>query len=102
MKLTELDPRWAVDADIIIGDVVVHDDNRVGMGLSFKCPHCKQTRLGIFFSNPVDGKPPSDDYDVNHLWHRDGDTFENLTLSPSINASASSHWHGCITNGEIK
>lgn len=28
------------------------------------------------------------------------DDFETLTLTPSIDASASGHWHGFITNGE--
>lgn len=101
MKLTELEPRWAMDADIVIGDRVVHDEDRHGMGVTFLCPHCRSTRLGVFFRNPVDGKLPSDDYDALHLWQRTGDTFETLTLSPSVDASAHGHWHGFIKNGEI-
>lgn len=34
-------------------------------------------------------------------WHRDGNSFETLTLEPSCDFSASGHWHGRITNGEV-
>jgi len=27
---------------------------------------------------------------------------DNISVTPSIDASASGHWHGFITNGEIK
>jgi len=104
MKLLDLNPRWGVDADIVLGGVIVHDENRVGMGMTFQCPCCvgtpRATRLGIFFSNPIDGKPPSDDYDAHHLWFRTGTGFDHITLSPSVDASAHGHWHGFIKNGE--
>lgn len=35
-------------------------------------------------------------------WQRQGDTFETLTLAPSIDASRAGHWHGFIQNGEIR
>ena len=101
MKLSELNPRWAADYDILVGPVVVHDEDRKGMGITFDCPHCRTIRLGVFFSNPIDGKPHTDDVDLSHLWHRSGTSFENLTLSPSIDASLSGHWHGFIINGDI-
>mgnify|MGYP006921811288 CR=1 FL=1 len=95
MKLVELNPRWSVDADIIIGDRVVHDPERHGMGLSFDCPCCvgtsRATRLAVFFRNPIDGKVASDDY--KNLWLRTGDSFDTLTLSPSVDASGHGHWH---------
>lgn len=89
------------------------------MGLSFDCPCCRgterATRLAVFFANPVDGGPPADDAadpgwnEVDgHLrhahprWTRSGDTFETMTLSPSIDASAHGHWHGFISEGSIK
>ena len=107
MRLSDLSPRWAADYDILVGDHVVHDETRVGMAISFQCPHCVltgaayRTRLCVFFRNPVDGKPHSDDYDDKHLWLRSGETFESLTLSPSIDASGSGHWHGFITSGQM-
>lgn len=32
---------------------------------------------------------------------RTGDTFETLTLSPSVGFGSIGHWHGHIINGEI-
>jgi hypothetical protein len=43
---------------------------------------------------------PTDD--ATQLWQRAGDTFDTLTLSPSIDASKHGHWHGFIQGGEIR
>jgi hypothetical protein len=99
MKLADLNPRWAIDADIVVGGQSIHNEHREGMAISFDCPHCRETRLAVFFSNPIDGGLPSDD---GKLWERRGDDFDTLTLSLSVDASASGHWHGHITDGEIK
>lgn len=100
MKLTDLEPRWSLDADIWVHGELEHDANRKGMGLTFLCPHCRKQRLGVFFANPVDGKPPTDDAAL--LWTRSaGDDFSNLSITPSIDCSASGHWHGFITNGAV-
>jgi len=40
-----------------------------------------------------------DDYSWNF---EAGGDFNTLTVTPSIDASASGNWHGHITNGEIK
>jgi hypothetical protein len=98
-----------MDADIVIGGIKQHFENRHGMGLSFECPHCvrreaetgdkRVQRLGVWFSNPIDGLAPTDD--AHHLWNRVGETLENLTLTPSIDASADGHWHGFITGGQM-
>lgn len=101
MKLSDLNPRWAIDADIVIGGVTHHDEDRHGMAISFDCPHCGEQRLAVWFKNPIDGGPPSDDVDPQHQWQRAGTTFEDLTLTPSIDASQWGHWHGFITNGEV-
>lgn len=99
MKLTELDPHWYE-----LGDGVVH-------GLSFDCPHCPigerhKHRLGIAFHHS--GKEAIEDGVIHalspstdHIWNIAGDTFENLSMTPSIDASSFGHWHGFITNGEI-
>lgn len=100
MRLADLNPRWAIDADIVIGGVKRHYDDRHGMALSFDCPCCGTTRLAVWFANPIDGLPPTDD--ASFLWQRTCDTFEALTLSPSVDASAHGHWHGFIRNGNIE
>jgi uncharacterized protein DUF6527 len=33
-------------------------------------------------------------------WNFAGSDFDTLSVTPSIDASASGHWHGFITNGE--
>lgn len=105
MKLIDLDPRWTVEVA-----------ERQGMGITFDCPHCQGNapediaRLGVWFVNPIDGGSPASEKTreftsngvrgLMPLWTRTGDTFETLTLTPSINAEISGHWHGYITNGE--
>jgi hypothetical protein len=108
MKLTELEPRW-----YSVGD------SKGIAGISFLCPHCKKDRLGV----RIDSATPhiiqvDHDNDITtapinvQVWQIAGNTpsinddkhggFENVTLTPSVDASASGHWHGHITNGEIK
>jgi hypothetical protein len=96
MRLTDLDPGWLSTAD-----------GRNGMGVTFDCPHChalgKYQKLGVWFANPVDGGTPAEPaVEPKPRWQRAGETFETLTLTPSIDASASGHWHGWITSGDVR
>lgn len=102
-RLTELSPRWRVDTEHGL-----HPD-RQGMGINFACPvHGMPCMLGVWFANPLDGGAPAAS---QWLWTRTGDTFETLTLSPSIHAKdiielpdgkrETTHWHGHITKGEV-
>ncbi len=85
--------------------------------MSFECPCCVGSgqRLAIFFANPISGQPADvsnagfkkriearhlEDHHIGDMrWQRTGETFEALTLSPSIDCSAWGHWHGFLTNG---
>ena len=101
MRLVDLAPRW-------VGLGVSKD----AIGITFKCPHCLTQRIGVMFSVPVRrGDLPTDVHWADHpdiafltpgqkAWTREGDTFDTLTLSPSIDTSAAGHWHGFIRNGE--
>jgi len=122
MKLIDLDPRWCTAARWDTPDGTMHFEHvnnapetivRRGMGLTFNCPVHRNHRLGVMFANPIDGLPG--DATAKYRWHRDGDTFETLTLGPSIDASGNKAdvgehvgmiqtpcWHGFITNGEIR
>jgi hypothetical protein len=104
MRLTDLDPHWLTCAP-----------GRSGMGISFECPRCRDQRLGVWFKNPLDGGPPAPPEEgPKPRWVRTGDTFETLTLTPSIDASCctgcvlgpdgkpTGHWHGYITDGSIR
>lgn len=99
MRLVDLDPNWA------------HCDGRDRVGVTFLCPlhreACIYGKLGVPFSNPIDGLGPSR-WATNGGWKRDGESFETLTLSPSIkvldsiDGKIAEHWHGFITKGEVK
>lgn len=96
MKLLDLEPRWYV---------LQEGGPRVGM--TFVCPHCRVERLGVLFHHQ--GREAMED-DVIHaeggsgnIWTLIGrDDFASLSLSPSVDASKSGHWHGFITDGEIR
>ena len=104
MKLTELNPRWVIGDRYDTQDGTQHFDlsGRHGMGISFKCPVHKEHRLVVFFENPLDGLPAQ--YGKN-LWKRDGNSFDTITLTPSIDASGNvmwpDCWHGFIKHGDV-
>jgi hypothetical protein len=101
MKLTDLEPRW------------VHENVFV-----FRCPHCQKTwisckstpmSIGEQFEHfrSANLEPAGPRYAVVPMneetaWAMSGKDFETLSVTPSIDASASGHWHGFITNGEIR
>jgi Family of unknown function (DUF6527) len=72
-----------------------------GAGIAFDCPcgnHDEEHRCYVPFAIALDGSP------VGHGergWKRTGDTFETLTLTPSIQR-LDCRWHGFITNGEVR
>jgi hypothetical protein len=99
MRLVELNPRW-----------YVLEAGGPRVGLTFDCPHCRQTRLGVTFHHL--GREAIEDEYIHahhggipneHVWNLDSaEEFESLTLRPSIDASGVGHWHGFITAGEIR
>lgn len=107
MKLVDLDPHW-----IGLKGWVASDPFYVGV--SFLCPHCpvdasehgkhRRRRLAVNFWPPIDPydwlsriiKPPA----IGHTRVR-GETFDTLTLSPSIGFDNIGHWHGHIIDGKI-
>lgn len=100
MRLTDLQPHWTTFAD---------PSANIRSGITFQCPHCKTQRLGVLFANPIDpDKWLEKGITRPHAqceWHREGETFDTLTLTPSVDASridVGGHWHGFITNGEIQ
>ncbi len=100
MKLTDLNPRWLYSGLDDEGDLTA-DSRRVGV--TFDCPcGCSPDgqRVAIEFSNPIEGGAPT--RSDGHTWQRTGETFETLTLSPSILRRRACGWHGFVTNGEIR
>lgn len=76
---------------------------RHGVGVIFQCPcgnRSESHECYVPFANPLDGKGP---YEPKG-WQRTGDTFETLTLTPSIFRRTDwggCGWHGFITHGEV-
>ena len=105
MRLIELSPRWFTFQQPAPEDAGKH----WYIGLTFECPHCRKERLAIQFEPEIDEGfgwkfRHWDSYielRKQHLWHRDGETFDTLTLTPSIDGSGAGHWHGWIRNGEV-
>lgn len=110
-RLTDFNPHW-IDAP-----------GRKGIGVSLDCParHCNG-RLWVLFANPLDGGPAyADDcfslmfefYEATQdpqkegpildrpcgkvRWQRKGETFETLSLTPSVDAHQCGHF--TVTNG---
>jgi hypothetical protein len=106
MKLTDLKPRWTGYGNATESQQIIN-------GVTFLCPHCglqAGQRLGVLFHPPIDKAGWIEKgVTIFHSaveWTRTGDTFETLTLSPSINTAENkmeflNHWHGHITNGEV-
>ncbi len=114
VKLTNLNPQW------------IDHDSRHGLGVSFDCMVGKhgervcKVRNWILFANPLDGGQPwpgesrslilaavpkeEDRWSIAGCgtcrWQRTGDTFESLSMSPSVNAGACGHM--ILTDGEFR
>lgn len=96
MKLSELNPRFADSMSVPGGGWNL--SARRNIGLSFECPHCRKIRMFVHFRNPIgEGSPEPNVL----LWEREGDTFEEMTLRPSIDNSAQGHAHVSIIAGEV-
>ena len=71
-RLVDCNPRWVMD-------------NGVAVGVRFDCPEGHDNCLiGVPFTPALDGTAPSSWFSSGLQWQRTGDTFDALTLSPSI------------------
>lgn len=100
MKLTELNPHW-VGAG---GEGVTDKDGnpvpeRKGVGIEFDCPSGCNRPCFVSFTNPLDGGQAFNNGHVT--WERTGETFDTLTIRPSIQRMDGCKWHGFVTNGEV-
>ena len=107
MKLTELNPKWVT--------LSRWSDNEhpFYIGITFDCPHCIKQRLAVSFYPPVNPTHENFPFEwrkeftpFQPVWDRRGETFDTLTLTPSVDTSRpgiemEGHWHGHIKNGEI-
>lgn len=111
MKLVDLNPEFLNAGGPGIyrrneAGELVPAEPRHGVGVMFDCPCGNKDddhRCYVPFENPLDGVPYPHE-DGHARWLRGGDTFETLTLRPSIlrnPARGGCGWHGYITDGEV-
>lgn len=104
MRLADLNPIFLGNGGEGVTETATGNPmpRREGVGVDLDCPCGCAQRLFVPFNNPLDGGPPvhcrKDD-----AWQRNGDTFETLTLTPSIQRldPDGCRWHGFITDGAI-
>jgi hypothetical protein len=98
MRLLDLDPFW-IDPNVF----------------TFRCPvcrdvflSCKRVAMDVFDQQRLFIDLFGEDVgrtvvpcEKDKAWQMSSDDFATITVTPSIDASASGHWHGSITNGVI-
>ena len=96
MKLTDLSPRWIYKNKMF----------------AFICPHCRKKWLTCK-RVPMDHRQQWDIFEKEFgdtrivgckpdvAWKFTNFDFETMSIAPSLDASASGHWHGHITKGMI-
>lgn len=101
MKLIDLNPKFYGHGGEGISDAKtgkpIPRRNRVGISFDCPCGQCGE-RCYLSFENPIDGGEKIG----NVTWYRVGETFENMTLTPSIQRMGKCRWHGFLTNGEFR
>jgi hypothetical protein len=107
VKLTDLHPQFIGHGGegVFTGPNLDPVPRREGVGLICDCPCGKCDpeaggQLFIPFANPLDGGPNPE----RQGWQRTGETFETMTLSPSILRSTEKGgcgWHGWIRDGGV-
>ena len=107
MRLVDLDPHFYGSGGHGITDANGNPvPERSGIGLWCDCPCGKcGVPLAVSFENPIDGGPAPYREEGRPLWRRTGDTFETLTLTPSILRRVEKGgcgWHGFLTGGVFK
>jgi hypothetical protein len=96
MRLTDLNVRW-----------IYWSDGTGPIAIEFDCPiHKEKHKIKVDFKNPMNNAKA---VIRNNLWTREGEIFDNLSFTPSIDYTKydngvvrdSSCWHGFITKGEV-
>lgn len=125
VKLTDLEPEWvydfnqlthghkrAVDAHGVVHSAVQEEPPKEPLnieqaqGVLFLCPACFAKNGGPIGTESVlcwfrDRGVPDDALPGPGRWTASGTGFDDLSLSPSVNVDHE-HWHGFITNGEVR
>jgi len=97
MKLTGLEPAWLSPDVLVFRSPAGHGD----LITAKRVPMARDDQYALIYEkNPqyvgrtvVMTRP-------DQIWRFEGESFEDLTLYPSVDHSASGNWHGFITSGE--
>ena len=108
-RLVDLNPHWlghGGEGVLRLNAVGAYEPTprREGVGVLLDCPCGNRDeghQLYVPFENPLDGGPGI--HREGSVWQRTGDTFDALTLTPSILRMdpGGCRWHGYITDGAI-
>jgi hypothetical protein len=102
VKLSDCQPRW-------VGVVNWSSPSLFAVGLVFTCPVCRFPVL-CYFKPSLDPDNLRAKYgwpdafpapDGNLQWERTGDSFDTISLMPSINNDKAGCGHWSLTNGEL-
>lgn len=106
MRLTELEPEWVCDATPT--SYRRTESFADAQGLLFACPAHFKKNGGLVGTHMIliwfaDRGAPAECWPKARWRISGGDSFENLSVSPSIDLTRGDpdEWHGFITNGEI-
>jgi len=109
MRLVDLDPRWLMKDDKRVGFVFKSPTLGDDMWMAIYEPHPGYHELwrAINAAFP-EGKKNAKGFtrsvqtmNARQSWTVTGDTFETITVSPSLDGSPAGNWHGFIQNGNI-
>jgi hypothetical protein len=116
MKLLDLEPQFVGRYHAASGpgdrtsyDVLTSVDG--AQGILFICPKCGNHSVLCWFKNPRNAPPvPDTAFPRPGRWTFTGDTFDVISLQPSIDLSkvdaenpaspGRCYWHGYVTNGQ--
>lgn len=113
MRLTDLDPRWLKQDGRRIGFVFKSPANPNWWQSCFVAPTPHNVQHAAF-NGALDDQAAEPQYAWTKVqacreecgWTVAGGienaTFENMTVTPSLDGSPGGLWHGHITNGEIR
>lgn len=103
-RLVDADPRfydWKPDR--ALNPHLAHRPDRTGVGVLFCCPIHPDCWVQVQFNNALDGGAMFDP--SAPAWDRTGDSFETMTLAPSIRVVGGPNgceWHGFIRAGRFE
>lgn len=118
MKLTDLEPTFVGDYHHGTDSPTDRTTYRElgptvdgAQGVLFICPKCGNHSILCWFKNPRNAPPvPAEAFPRPGRWTFSGDTFDVLSLTPSVDLSTITpespaspgrcYWHGFVTNGE--